>query len=298
MSTSLFPGCHQLPSRETLAAIRHVVLDMDGTIYSGNTLFPYTREAFEIFEQLGISYTYLTNNSSRSAKDYLDKIRGLGLKGNEDNIFTSSLATLAYLKKRYPDVRSLLLLGTESLKREFREAGYRLVSEEDDREPDMVVVAFDMSLSYRPLCRAAWWIKQGKPYIATHPDLICPTDQPTVLVDCGAICDCLASVTGRRPDRIPGKPDRAMIDGIIEKHELRPEEVAMVGDRLYTDLEMARRAGVVGVLVLSGEATLEDLQKSVLDPEVVVDDILVLARCLQRSRKKHHAAAGVYAKTT
>ena len=277
-------GIHKILPDAALAKIRHLVFDMDGTIYQGKTLFSYTKEAFSIFERCGVAYTYLTNNSSTSARDYLEKIRRFGLNGSEENIYTSSLATLDYLHKTYPNVRSLYLLGTESLKREFVEAGYRIISEHDEDEPELVVVAFDTSMTYDRLCKAAWWVKQGKPYIATHPDAVCPTDLPTVLVDCGAVCDSIASATGRKPDRVLGKPDRSMIDGVMEKHGLAPGEIGMVGDRLYTDIEMARLAGIVGVLVLSGEATLDDLKESHLDPEIVVDNILTLARCIQKAK--------------
>ena len=277
-------GIHKIIPNDALAKIRHLVFDMDGTIYHGKTLFAYTKEAFDIFERCGISYTYLTNNSSSSTKDYLVKLQHLGLNGNEENTYTSSLATLDYLRKMFPHARSLYLFGTDSLKTEFIESGYRVIGENDEEEPELVVIAFDTSMTYNRLCKAAWWVKQGKPYIATHPDAVCPTDLPTVLVDCGAFCDCIASATGRKPDRVLGKPDRSMIDGIMEKHGLAPHEIGMVGDRLYTDIEMARVAGVVGVLVLSGEATLDDLKRSHLDPEIVVDNILTLAQNIEQAK--------------
>ena len=274
------PHCHRFAPHLDLAKIRHIVFDLDGTLYRGSTLFDYTRATLDTLDSLGIGYTCLTNNSSLSAKDYLHKITKLGLRGTSDNIFTSSLATIAYLKKHYPMLKKLYVLGTQSLRNEFLEYGYTLATEVNGEEPEMVIVAFDTTLTFDRLCKAAWWVKQGKPYIATHPDKICPTDLPLVLVDCGAVCACIENATGRAPDIVLGKPDRVMIDGIIEKHGLQPNEIAMVGDRLYTDMEMARQAGIVGVLVLSGEATLEDFVKSGLETELVVDNIAVLADLL------------------
>jgi len=265
-----------------LSKIRHLALDMDGTIYKGKQLFPYTLQAFDILDSCGVSYTYLTNNSSLSAKDYVKKINALGLRGSTENLYTSSLATLDYIRKHHPEFRTVYLLGTESLKTEFREAGYNIA--DDSEEPDFVVVAYDTGLTFPTLCKSAWWIKQGKPYFATHPDKICPTDQPAVLIDCGAVCDCIASATGRIPDKVFGKPDCSMIEGIIEKHGLQPHELAMVGDRLYTDMEMARRAGVIGALVLSGEATRTDLRASGLNPEIVVENILELAERISAAK--------------
>ena len=267
-----------------LSKLRHIAFDMDGTIYKGKKLFPYTLKAFDLLDSCGVSYTYLTNNSSLSAKDYIKKVNSFGLRGGAENLYTSSLATLAYIRKHHPEWRTVYLLGTESLKIEFREAGYKIV--DDSEEPDFVVVAFDTDLTFAPFCKSAWWIKQGKPYFATHPDKICPTDLPTVLVDCGAICDCIASATGRTPDKVFGKPDRSMIDGIMEQHGLKPDEIAMVGDRLYTDIEMACRAGVIGVLVLSGEATRSDLKASGLNPEIVVENILELAEKIKEAKSR------------
>jgi len=270
-----------------LSKIRHLAFDMDGTIYQGKKLFPYTLQSFDILDACGVSYTYLTNNSSLSAKDYVKKINTLGLRGGAENLYTSSLATLAYIRKHHPEFHAVYLLGTESLKTEFREAGYRIVSDDvSSDEPDFVVVAFDTDMTYSVLCKSAWWVKQGKPYFATHPDKICPTDLPTILVDCGAVCDCITSATGRKPDKVFGKPDRSMIEGIMETHRLKPHEIAMVGDRLYTDMEMARRAEVIGVLVLSGEATRHDLKMSGLNPEIIVENILELAEKIKEAKNR------------
>lgn len=270
--------------RELLKGIKHLVFDLDGTVYCGSVLFPYTLEAFDIFDACGLTYTYLTNNSSLSANDYIGKIQKLGLRGDLENLYTSSLASLECLRKNYSTAKTIYLLGTESLRREFVEAGYRVLFGDDKEEPDIVVVAFDTSLTYAALCKTAWWVKHGKPFVATHPDKICPSNQPTLLVDCGAICDCITSATGRKPDHLLGKPDRSMIDGIRQKHGLAPHEIAMVGDRLYTDIEMARRAGIVGVLVLSGEATRNDLMRSDLSPEIVCEHILELAQLLREAK--------------
>jgi len=278
------PRCHRFDPQVDLRKIRHVVFDMDGTLYSGKTLFDYTKQTLDTLESLGVGYTYLTNNSSLSAKDYLHKITELGLNGTSENIFTSSLATIAYLKKHHPTLKKVYVLGTQSLRDEFVEYGYSLATEDNAEEPDIVIAAFDTTLTFDRLCRAAWWVKQGKPYIATHPDKICPTDLPTVLVDCGAICACIETAIGRSPDVVLGKPDRVMIDGIIEKHGLKTDEIAMVGDRLYTDMEMARQVGIIGVLVLSGEATLEDFEKSGFATELVVDNIAALAELLKNAR--------------
>ena len=156
---------------------------------------------------------------------------------------------------------------------EFEKAGYVSTIDDASDEPAAVVVGFDMTLSYTRLCRAAWWIHCGKPYLATNPDWVCPTDQPTILVDCGSICAMLEKATGRKPDVTLGKPQPEMLDGILQTHGLLPSEVAMAGDRIYTDMLMAHNAGAFAALVLSGEATLEDAQKAEPKPDVTLQSI-------------------------
>lgn len=235
---------HRKPS---LSSIAHVALDMDGTIYNGGTLFPFTLPFLELLDDLGVGYTFLTNNSSLSSKDYLAKLLPLGIPISPDRLYTSTQATLAFIRQHHPGINRLFVLGTASMRGEFAEAGFELTKDAADDLAEAVVVGFDTELNYSRLCRAAYWIAQGKPYIATHPDRICPTDQPTVLVDCGAICAALKSATGRGPDHTLGKPDPCMLDGILTGNQLRPDQMAMVGDRVYTDIAMARRAGVLGV---------------------------------------------------
>lgn len=276
---------HYINPMVDLSKIKRVVFDMDGTIYKGGTLFPFTPKVFEMLESLNIEYTFLTNNSSKSAKDYLKKILNLGLKATPDNITTSASATFFYLKEHYPDVKKIYVLGTASLREEFTDHGYEMIDEfNETEEPELVVVAFDTTLTYERLCKATYWIGQNKPYVATHPDTVCPTDLKTILVDCGAVQALIEDVTGRKPEAVPGKPDKDMIIGIMDKYGLKKDEIMMVGDRIYTDLEMARRAGVPGVLVLTGEATIETLKESGLTPELVLDDISVLADLLKRAK--------------
>jgi NagD protein len=267
---------------EQLKEIRHVALDMDGTIYCGSTLFPFTKKALETFEQCGIGHTYLTNNSSRSADAYLEKLEKLGLHASIDNLYTSTMATLEYLQSNYPGLKKIFVFGTESLRKEFEKANYSVIRENDTIEPELVIVGFDTTLTYERMCKAAWWIKQGKPFIATHPDWVCPTDQPTVLVDCGSICAALTAATGIKPKAVLGKPDPCMLKGILKRHNLKPEELAMVGDRIYTDMAMAEKARALGVLVLSGEATLKDTEKCGIKIPVIMENILELAEAISK----------------
>lgn len=282
--------------RERLSKIRHLALDMDGTIYLGSTLFPYTLKFLADMKEAGIGYSFLTNNPSRSVADYLKKLEGLGIQADEENMYTTSLAAIDYIKTHYPEAKRLFLLGTPSMISQFEKAGFESCADDPDDVPDVLVVAFDMTLNYQRLCRAAWWASQGVPYVATNPDRVCPTDQKVVLVDCGSMCKCIEHATGRQPDITLGKPDPNMLYGIMERLDLNPEEVAMVGDRIYTDTATAHNAGAFGVLVLSGETTLEVVDKVAEDarnnpapeffpPDLVCRDVKELGELLIESRK-------------
>ncbi|MBN2641202.1 MAG: HAD-IIA family hydrolase [Victivallales bacterium] len=228
-----------------LRRIRHVVLDMDGTIYSGSELFPTTLPFLEQLAADGIGYTFMTNNSSLSTFGYITKLQKMGIPVKSGQMLTSTLSVIAYLQKTRPKLAKIFVLGTASFKKELENAGFTVTFD----EPDAVVLGFDTELEYKNLCKAAYWIRQGLPWFASHPDMECPTNQPTVLIDCGAITSCLAQVTGRVPDMVLGKPVREMLDPLIEKYHLCREQVLMVGDRMNTDMQLARNAGTMAVLI-------------------------------------------------
>lgn len=285
-----------LELKEKLSKIKHLALDMDGTIYMGSSLFPFTKKFLADMSGAGIGYSFLTNNPSRSVADYLKKLEGLGIEADEDNMYTTSLAAIDYIKAHYPQAKRLFLLGTPSMVSQFEKAGFESCADDPDDVPDVLVVAFDMTLEYSRLCRASWWASQGIPYIATNPDRVCPTDQRTVLVDCGSICRCIESAVGRTPDITLGKPDPNMLQGILNRHALKPEEIAMVGDRIYTDTAMAHNAGAFGVLVLSGETTIETAEAVAADaasnpdpeffpPDLIVRDIKELGELILSIRR-------------
>lgn len=270
--------------KEACARIRHVALDMDGTIYMGSTLFPFTKGFLKRLNDNGIGYSFLTNNPSKSIGDYLHKLSSMGIEASPQQMYTTALAAIDYIKTHYPEARNLFLLGTPSMIAQFEAAGFRSTADDADDVPDLVVVAFDMTLGYGRLCRAAWWVSQELPYIATNPDRVCPTDQRVVLVDCGSICKCIEHATGRQPDITLGKPDPNMLSGIMSKHGLRADQIAMVGDRIYTDVAMARNAGALGVLVLSGETTLETAMSSSPQPDITALNIEEFGNLLLASR--------------
>ncbi len=230
---------------ERLRRIEGFLLDMDGTIYLGDRLFPWTLPFLETLRRRGSRWLWLTNNCSKNPDDYLAKLRGFGIDARLDDLFTSAHATIAFLNRSKPGAR-LFVLGTPSLERQLREAGFTLTAD----RPDYVLASFDLTLTYDKLRTACELILSGVPFLATHPDVVCPTERWPI-PDTGAICAAITAATGARP-RYFGKPYPEMVEGAMERLGVSPDRAAMVGDRLYTDMQMAKNAGIVSILVLSG----------------------------------------------
>ncbi|MGH7145895.1 MAG: HAD-IIA family hydrolase [Planctomycetota bacterium] len=284
--------------RRRLQALRHVVLDLDGTLYRGAGLFPATLPFLAQLTSAGIGYTFLTNNNSLSRAATVAKLRARGLPATLEQVRTSTQSAFDFLRRRRPRLRRLLALGTASFRTELRQAGFHLIDPDQGRHarpgatqvPDAVLLAFDQELSYDRLCLASHWVAQGKPFFATHPDRVCPSDPGTVLVDCGAIAAAITAATGVAP-RTFGKPDPAVLREVARTAQVPMAALAMVGDRLYTDIAMARAAGALAVLVLSGETTRAQAgaaaaggRKNPQRPDLTVVDIAALGGMLAAAR--------------
>ena len=250
------------------------LLDMDGTITLGDHLLPGAHEFIQLLSRRDIQYFFLTNNSSRSSVDYSAKLHTLGLEIPTERILTSGEAAASTLASRDEGAR-IYLVGTPSLQREFLDHGFEL----SDENPDTVVLGFDTTLTYDKLSRLCSLVREGTPYIATHPDLNCPTAEGPI-PDIGATIAFVEASTGRAPDEIIGKPFQPMMEVILARTGLEPAQICMVGDRLYTDIAMGKH-GLRTVLVLSGETQPGDLVESPYKPDLVVKDIGELAQLIK-----------------
>jgi len=251
-----------------LGRITCFLLDLDGTVYLGNRWIDGALEFLQALRQRGKRYCFLTNNSSRDRAAYVEKLAGMGLAVDpETQLVTSGQATLDYLSANYPG-RRVFLLGNELLAREFREAGVTL----DERDPELVVTAFDTSLTYEKMRAVCDFVRAGLPYVATHPDYNCPTETG-FMPDIGAIHAFIHASAGRMPDFVVGKPNAWIMEYACRVTGTPKEQTAMVGDRLYTDIASAVGCGMTSVLVLSGEATREDLAKSSAVPDYVFGSV-------------------------
>ncbi len=246
---------------ERLARARAFLLDMDGTFFLGERLLPGALDFITLLRQQGKPFLFLTNNSSKDRQQYVEKITRLGLPIQPDQVLTSGEATAQLLSRDYPGAK-LFVVGTPSLEGEFRAAGFTL----DDPRPELAVVGFDTGLTYAKLWTLCDLVRAGRPYIVTHPDLNCPTPGG-FMPDIGATIAYVKAATGRGPDQVVGKPSRLMAEAAARKLGLPLESLAMVGDRLYTDIALGQAAGIPAVLVLSGETRLEDLPESPFQPD-------------------------------
>ena len=159
----------------------------------------------------------------------------------------------------------MFLLGTPALEEYLSENGFKIIKEyypEPEKRPDFVVLAYDTTLTYEKLRIACDYITDGVEYWATHPDTVCPVSGGRSVPDAGSFMECIQSATGKRPSFIAGKPNPCMIRVIMEKYGYSPEQIAVIGDRLNTDILSAINAGVKSICVLTGEAKLEDIENT------------------------------------
>ncbi len=251
---------------EKLSRIKCFLLDMDGTVYLDNRVIDGAPAAVKRMNDFSRAI-FLTNNSSASRADYVEKLNAFGFDVTAEDVFTSGNATIEYLHAAHEGKR-IYLFGNEKLKREFIDGGITPVEE----NPDLIVLGFHTSFNYDELTKLCDLIREGVPYIATHSDINCPTMRG-FKPDVGSFIALIEKSTGVSPMLVCGKPNRPIGESVMRMLGLKPNEIAMVGDRLSTDMQFAINNGFTSVLVLSGEATLDDLEKSGQKIDVILPDV-------------------------
>lgn len=253
---------------KTIAGMKLFLFDMDGTLYLGNRLYDFTVELLAEIRRTGGRYLFMTNNSSKSVADYIKKLAKLGIEATREDFITSSQATAYYLKKHH-NGQILYVCGTNSLKEELRSEGFTVTENAPDAQ--CIVMGFDTELTFKKLEDVSWLLLTREiPFIATNPDLVCPTEFGSV-PDCGSVCQMIFNATGKRPVVI-GKPSPLMPELAMERLDCSKEETCVIGDRIYTDVKSGLNAGITGILVLSGETTLQILEESSDKPRFVLKD--------------------------
>ena len=263
---------------------RLFLFDMDGTIYRGEELFAGTLDLLDRIHTDGGEYVFITNNSSSSVDDYLKKAARMGIPAARENFFTSTQATAAYLRENHPGAK-VYCQGTKSFLRELRDLGIDAVSNVD-ADVQAVLVGFDTELTSQKLRDTCEMLQRPVPFIATNPDLACPTSFGFV-PDCGSICQMLENATGRKPLYI-GKPEPAMIEAAMAVHGCVRKETAVIGDRLYTDIAAGLNAGVMAICVLTGEATVREIQDGGIKPTLTFESVRDIYQCLLPERGGQH----------
>jgi HAD superfamily hydrolase (TIGR01457 family) len=265
-----------MDENKKLNAVHCFLMDLDGTFYLGDRLIEGALRFIDLLRSQKKEFLFLTNNSSKHRGQYAKKINRLGMPLSEESVFTSGEATAIYLMNHHPGAR-LTVVGTPALEDEFRQHGFHLVQE----DPQFVVLGFDTTLTYQKLWKLCDLVRAGIPYIATHPDFNCPTEKG-YMPDIGAMIAFVKASTGREPDLVVGKPNRLIVDAAAAKMGYMINQMAMIGDRLYTDIALGSSSGITTVLVLSGETHQDDLKDSSFQPDYIFQNLAGVADWLER----------------
>ena len=269
-----------MPDLARLRAKRLFLLDLDGTLYLDERLFDGATDFLRAIRSRGGTYRFLTNNSSRGAESYVEKLRRLGVEAETSDFLTSVDALIAHLRAQGMAEKLLYVCGTQSMKRQLTQAGLRLT---DDRDAavDALVMGFDTELTFQKLEDACILLNRGADYLATNPDWVCPTWYGFV-PDCGSVCEMLTRATGRKP-RFLGKPQPEMVRLALRRTGFDPRQAVIIGDRLYTDVACGVNAGIDSIFVLSGEGVMGDIVKYRVNPTWVYDNIAKLYQDLKEN---------------
>lgn len=252
---------------EKLKKVKCFLLDLDGTIYLGNKMINGAEDFLKSIKDNNKNYCFVTNNSSRSSKDYLKKLKNIGINANEKEVITSGFVAAKWIKENHKD-KTVYLLGTKSLYKEFKDYGIKLTN----KNPDIVLLSYDTELTYKKLCDVCFFINCGAKYYSTHPDINCPSEKG-FLPDVGSFIALIEKSTNKLPEIIFGKPYGYIANTISKRFNIEKNEIAMVGDRLSTDIKFGIDNNFVSVLTLSGETNMDMLNKSNLKPDIIVDSV-------------------------
>ncbi|MEW5956677.1 MAG: HAD-IIA family hydrolase [Chloroflexota bacterium] len=263
-----------MPNEFDLKNIHGLVIDMDGVLWRGNSAIPGLNEFFDFMHRRRLPFMLATNNATKTPEQYLHKLAGFGVRTvTRDNILTSSLATAAYLQRDHRPGSKVYIVGQDGLRQAMQEAGFMIMA--DAGQPVEVVVAgADFTLTYDKLKYAAFLIRGGARFVGTNGDLTFPSEEG-LIPGAGSILAALEAATGVKPVTV-GKPARLMFDLAIEKMDTRPEQTAMLGDRLETDILGGQQAGLKTILVTTGIDNEAAIVQKGIQPDAVFSGIAEL----------------------
>jgi 4-nitrophenyl phosphatase len=245
---------------------KSLIIDMDGVIYRGDEAIVGAKEFIALLQRGGVPFLFLTNNSTRTPGQHVTKLAKIGIAIEESDVLTSAQATALYMEKIARPEARVYAIGEEGLRAALGER-YTIAEE----GADFVVVGMDTGLTYEKLRVATLLIRGGAKFIATNPDKTLPTEEGLVPGN-GAITAALEAATGMAPF-VVGKPETAIFDLALARMGVGKEGVAVIGDRLETDILGGRRAGLSTILVLSGATSRQELENSSIKPDLVFENV-------------------------
>jgi len=236
------------------------VFDMDGTIYLGDHLLPGAARMINELRRREIPVRFLSNNPTKDPEQYADKLAKLGLPTDISDIANTVVTTTRWLTEHHPDA-VLFCISEEPLKKALRKAGFTL--SEDPEKIDIVIASYDRGFDYRKLQIAfdAIWFHKRAFLIQTNPDRFCPFPGGRGEPDCAAMTAAIEACTNTTCEVSLGKPSPIMLYEALTGLDVQVENCVMVGDRLQTDIQMAIDTNMKSALVLTGEATAEDVEQ-------------------------------------
>lgn len=254
--------------------IKKVIMDMDGVLWHGDTAMPGLAVFFSTLEEANIDYVLATNNATKTAAQYVDKLAGFGVSVPASQILTSAEATAAFLSHEYPPGTAVYIVGDSGLHQAIAAHGFRIIGPEDVRAGEtaaVVVVGLARSVTYEVLAMASLLIANGARFIGTNPDTSFPSEIGPLL-GAGALLAAVQASSGVAP-LVIGKPGPVMFQEAIERLGNEPGSIAMIGDRLTTDIAGANAIGLQTILVLSGISTREEAEQGDITPDYIFNDI-------------------------
>jgi arabinose operon protein AraL len=265
--------------------IQGVIFDLDGTVYLGEEALPGAVETLAELRRQGKRLLFVSNKPLEPRLTYARKLSRMGIPAKEGDVITSAGVLGSYLSNHVSHLH-FYIVGEENLKEELRQHGLQLVDELSDQDPykvidplgvEAVVVAFDRTLDYRKLNTAYQALRQGARYFATNGDAVCPMPGGAI-PDAGATLQYLEHLTARRPEVVAGKPSPLILQVALDRLDLQPQECLLVGDRLETDIRMAKEAGMWAAVVLTGVTHLEDVPRAHYPPDLVLETLADLLK--------------------
>lgn len=248
---------------------RGVIVDLDGTVYRGETLIPGVSEAIESLRDRGLSLLFLTNNPTRTRESYAEHLDAMGLRIAPEEVLSAGTVTTRYLLANHA-TDQVFVIGSSGLREQFECAGIEMT--DDPALADVVVTSHDHTFDYEDLTEGLWALDHAEAFIGTDPDLVYPNDDGRPLPGSGAITTAVAGVADREPDAVLGKPAPETVEIVLETIDHSPEDWLVVGDQPSTDIAFGKQAGMATLLVRSG-LTGRDSETIDPQPDYVIDSL-------------------------